>query len=140
VNDASGRRLRDWMGVSEANVLRRDAHRDRSDGVLLSWYEAAEAICRRDASVPELLAFAPACGAAANRVTLLIGHHRNAISSARGRKPNSRHRLRGVREYAPRYLPLRTPSPRNQPLARASSVVRARGARRATRARANLVS
>jgi len=122
-------------GRERSDVLRRDAHRDRSDGVLLSWtrqrrrFAAATRVCRT-------LAFAPACAPAANRVD---ASDRSPFATPFPRPAAQadarRHRLRVARVCAA--LPAAAAPIAAQPaVARASSVVRARGARRATRARA----
>jgi uracil-DNA glycosylase len=48
-------------------------------------------------------------------VTLLIGHHAQRQYLRERRQPTLAATVRHWRDYAPRYLPLPHPSPRNQP-------------------------
>jgi len=113
-NDASGRRLRDWMGVSEAMFY--DATRIAivpmaycypgrgSGGDLPPRRKCAELW------LSHLLARLPRI-----ELTLLIGHHSQRHFLGPRRKPTLADTVSAWREYAPRYLPLPHPSPRNQP-------------------------
>jgi uracil-DNA glycosylase len=113
-NDASGRRLRDWMGVSEASFY--DATRFAiipmaycypgrgGGGDLPPRQECAELW------LSHLLARLPRI-----ELTLLIGHHAQRHFLGRRRKATLADTVSAWREYAPAYVPLPHPSPRNQP-------------------------
>ena len=113
-NDASGRRLRDWLGVSEAAFY--DATRIAiipmaycypgrgGGGDLPPRRECAELW------LSHLLARLQRI-----EITLLIGHHAQRHFLGPRRKPTLAETVSAWREYAPRYLPLPHPSPRNQP-------------------------
>ena len=113
-NDASGRRLRDWMGVGDAAFY--DATRIAiipmaycypgrgGGGDLPPRPECAELW------LSHLLARLPRI-----ELTLLIGHHAQRHFLGPRRKPTLADTVSAWREYAPRYLPLPNPSPRNQP-------------------------
>ena len=113
-NDASGRRLRDWIGVSEAAFY--DATRIAivpmaycypgrgAGGDLPPRPECAELW------LSHLLAHLPRI-----ELTLLIGHHAQRHFLGSRRKPTLAATVSAWREYAPAYLPLPHPSPRNQP-------------------------
>jgi uracil-DNA glycosylase len=49
------------------------------------------------------------------KLTLLIGQHAQRHFLAERRKPTLTETVQAWREYAPRYIPLPHPSPRNQP-------------------------
>lgn len=113
-NDASGRRLRDWMGVSDASFY--DATRIAiipmaycypgrgGGGDLPPRRECAELW------LSHLLARLPRI-----ELTLLIGHHAQRHFLGPRRKVTLAETVSAWREYAPAYLPLPHPSPRNQP-------------------------
>jgi uracil-DNA glycosylase len=113
-DDASGRRLRDWMGVDEAAFY--DATRIAiipmaycypgrgASGDLPPRRECAELW------LSHLLARLPRI-----ELTLLIGHHAQRHFLGPQRKPTLADTVSTWRDYAPRYLPLPHPSPRNQP-------------------------
>jgi uracil-DNA glycosylase len=113
-NDASGRRLRDWMGVSDASFY--DATRIAiipmaycypgrgGGGDLPPRRECAELW------LSHLLARLPRI-----ELTLLIGHHAQRHFLGPRRKATLAETVSAWREYAPAYLPLPHPSPRNQP-------------------------
>jgi uracil-DNA glycosylase len=113
-NDASGRRLRDWMGVSEAAFY--DATRIAiipigycypgrgGGGDLPPRRECAELW------LSHLLARLRRV-----ELTLVIGHHAQRHFLGPRRKPTLTDTVSAWREYAPKYLPLPHPSPRNQP-------------------------
>lgn len=113
-DDASGERLRDWMGI-ESRVFY-DASRmaiipigycypgKAASGDLPPRRECA------DLWLAHLLAKLPQI-----ELTLLIGQHAQRHFLGRHRKPTLTATTRAWRDYAPRYAPLPHPSPRNQP-------------------------
>jgi uracil-DNA glycosylase len=113
-NDASGRRLRDWMGIGEETFY--DATRIAivpmaycypgrgAGGDLPPRPECAELW------LSHLLSRLPRIG-----LTLLIGHHAQRHFLGPRRKATLAATVSAWREYAPAYLPLPHPSPRNQP-------------------------
>ena len=113
-DDASGERLRNWMGVDGHTFY--DAARvaiipmgycypgKGAGGDLAPRRECA------DLWLTHLLAKLPRI-----ELTLLIGHHAQRHFLGVRRKPTLAATTHAWREYAPRYTPLPHPSPRNQP-------------------------
>ena len=113
-NDASGERLRAWMGVDTTTF--HDASRIAiipvgycypgrgADGDLPP---------RRECAVlwlDQLLARLPRI-----ELTLLVGQHAQHHFLGSRRRPSLTETTRAWRDYAPEYIPLPHPSPRNQP-------------------------
>ena len=113
-DDASGERLRSWMGIDARTFY--DAARiaiipigycypgKGGGGDLPPRRECA------DLWLAPLLARLPRIEA-----TLLIGHHAQRHFLGKRRKATLAETTRAFREYAPRFTPLPHPSPRNQP-------------------------
>jgi len=111
-DDASGRRLRDWLQVDAATFY--DAQQIALvpmgfcyPGKAGSGDAPPRPECRATWH-PRLLPLLPRVG-----LTLLIGNYAQAHFLGAARKPTSGETVQGWREYLPRYLPLPHPSPRN---------------------------
>ena len=113
-DDPSGERLRDWMGIDK-NVFYDESriaiipmgycYPGRGNGGdLPPRPECAELWLDR------LLAKLPRI-----ELTLLIGQYAQSHFLASRRKPSLAETAKAWREYAPQYVPLPHPSPRNQP-------------------------
>src|SRR5438067_10294484 len=113
-DDASGERLRAWMGIGK------DAFYDESlVAIIPMGYcypgrgRGGDLPPRRECAqlwLDFLLAKLPRID-----VTLLIGWHAQRHFLARRRRPSLTATVGAWRQYAPRYIPLPHPSPRNQP-------------------------
>lgn len=113
-DDPSGERLRTWMGVSS------DVFYDESRiAVIPMGYcypgrgEGGDLPPRRECAelwLDPLLAKLPRI-----ELTLLIGQHAQRHFLGRLRKASLAETIKGWREYAPRFIPLPHPSPRNTP-------------------------
>ena len=111
-DDASGRRLRDWLQVDAATFY--DAQQIALvpmgfcyPGKAGSGDAPPRPECRATWH-PRLLPLLPRVG-----LTLLIGNYAQAHFLGAARKPTSGETVQAWREYLPRYLPLPHPSPRN---------------------------
>lgn len=111
-NDASGRRLRDWLHVDEATFY--DAARVAILPMGLCYPGRAGSgdapprpECRRTWH-PRLLPMLPDVA-----LTLLIGQYAQAYFLEGARKESLTATVRAWRDYLPRHLPLPHPSPRN---------------------------
>lgn len=113
-SDPSGVRLREWMGVSDAEF-----HDDSRIAILPMGYcypgrgTGGDLPPRRECAtlwLEELLAKMPAI-----ELTVLIGHHAQRHFLGPRRKRSLLETTQAWAEYAPRYLPLPHPSPRNTP-------------------------
>lgn len=114
-NDASGDRLREWLGIDRQCFY--DAERVAIipmgfcyPGRATSGDHAPRPECaplwheRLNARLPDIT------------LTLLIGHHAQARYLGHTRKPTMTQTVRAWSEYLPRgFMPLPHPSPRNQP-------------------------
>lgn len=113
-DDASGQRLRAWMGVDQA------AFDDESRiAIIPMGYcypgrgRGGDAPPRRECAalwLDQLLARLPRL-----ELTLLIGRYAQRHFLCNRCKPTLAETVQAWREYAPRFLPLPHPSPRNQP-------------------------
>ena len=113
-DDASGARLRGWMGVDE------DAFHDESRIAIIpigfcypGRGRGGDLPPRRECAalwLDQLLARLPRI-----ELTLLVGQHAQRRFLGPRRKPWLAETVKAWREYAPQYLPLPHPSPRNQP-------------------------
>ena len=117
--DASGDRLRDWLGVSQRGILRPGEFRDRADGVLLSRARTPRAAtCRRAANARRpgaraLMALMPQI-----ELVLTIGLYAQAWHMGDARRASLTETVMNWREVfaapaRPRVLPLPHPSWRN---------------------------
>jgi len=111
-DDASGRRLREWLEVDAATFY--DAQRVALvpmgfcyPGKAGSGDAPPRPECRATWH-PRLLPLLPQVG-----LTLLIGNHAQAYFLGAARKPTSGETVQAWRDYLPRHLPLPHPSPRN---------------------------
>lgn len=111
-DDASGKRLREWLQLDEATFY--DASRVAIvpmgfcyPGKGGSGDAPPRPECRATWH-PRLLPLLPDV-----ELTLLIGHYAQAYFLGDHRKPTLGETVRAWREYLPRYLPLPHPSPRN---------------------------
>jgi uracil-DNA glycosylase len=111
-DDASGRRLREWLQVDAATFY--DAQQIALvpmgfcyPGKAGSGDAPPRPECRATWH-PRLLPLLPRVG-----LTLLIGNYAQAHFLGAARKPTSGETVQAWREYLPRYLPLPHPSPRN---------------------------
>lgn len=111
-DDASGRRLRDWLQVDAATFY--DARRVALvpmgfcyPGKAGSGDAPPRPECRATWH-PRLLPLLPQVG-----LTLLIGNHAQAYFLGATRRATSGDTVQAWRDYLPRYLPLPHPSPRN---------------------------
>ena len=111
-DDASGRRLREWLDVDAATFY--DAQRIALlpmgfcyPGKAGSGDAPPRPECRATWH-PRLLPLLPQVA-----LTLLIGNHAQAHFLRAARKPTSGDTVQAWRDYLPRYLPLPHPSPRN---------------------------
>ena len=111
-DDASGRRLRDWLQVDAATFY--DARRVALvpmgfcyPGKAGSGDAPPRPECRATWH-PRLLPLLPRVG-----LTLLIGNHAQAYFLGATRRATSGDTVQAWRDYLPRYLPLPHPSPRN---------------------------
>jgi uracil-DNA glycosylase len=113
-DDASGKRLRAWMGVGP------DVFYDASRVAIIPMGycypgrgKGGDLPPRRECAelwLDRLLAKLPAI-----RLTLLIGQYAQRHFLGNRRKPSLAATAMAWRDYAPRYVPLPHPSPRNQP-------------------------
>lgn len=113
-DDASGARLRGWMGVDE------DAFHDESRIAIIpigfcypGRGRGGDLPPRRECAalwLDQLLARLPRI-----ELTMLVGQHAQRRFLGPRRKPSLAETVKAWREYAPQYLPLPHPSPRNQP-------------------------
>jgi len=113
-DDPSGERLRKWMGITP------DVFYDRSRiAIIPMGYcypgrgKGGDAPPRRECAAlwhDRLLAFLPAV-----ELTLLIGLHAQRHFLRARIKPSLTDTVRSWKEYAPDFVPLPHPSPRNQP-------------------------
>jgi uracil-DNA glycosylase len=111
-DDASGRRLREWLGVDadtfyDARLIALVPMGFCYPGKAGSGDAPPRPECRATWH-PRLLPLLPQVG-----LTLLIGNHAQAHFLGAARKPTSGETVQAWREYLPRYLPLPHPSPRN---------------------------
>jgi uracil-DNA glycosylase len=111
-DDASGRRLREWLEVDAATFY--DPQRIALvpmgfcyPGKAGSGDAPPRPECRATWH-PRLLPLLPRVG-----LTLLIGNHAQAYFLGAARKPTSGETVQAWRDYLPRHLPLPHPSPRN---------------------------
>ena len=111
-DDASGRRLREWLEVDAPTFY--DAQRVALvpmgfcyPGKAGSGDAPPRPECRATWH-PRLLPLLPQVG-----LTLLIGNHAQAYFLGNARKATSGDTVQAWRDYLPRYLPLPHPSPRN---------------------------
>jgi uracil-DNA glycosylase len=111
-DDASGKRLRDWLQMDEATFF--DPQRVALvpmgfcyPGKAGSGDAPPRPECRATWH-PRLIPLLPNIG-----LTLLIGNYAQAYFLGDARKASSGDTVRAWREYMPRYLPLPHPSPRN---------------------------
>lgn len=113
-DDASGQRLRNWMEVDERVFY--DASRIAIVPMAYCYPgrgRGGDLPPRRECArlwLDHLLAKLPRI-----QLTILIGHHAQRHFLGAGRKATLAQTAAAWREYAPRYLPLPHPSPRNQP-------------------------
>ena len=113
-DDASGHRLRAWMDVCDAQFY--DPTRIAIIPMAYCYPgkgPGGDLPPRRECAalwLPDLLARLPRI-----ELTLLIGHHAQRHFLGARRKRTLAATVAAWREYAPRYLPLPHPSPRNQP-------------------------
>ena len=111
-NDASGRRLREWLQMDDATFY--DPQRVAIVPMAFCYPGKAgsgDAPPRPECRAtwhPRLLPLLPNI-----ELTLLIGNHAQAHFLGRTRKATSGETVRAWRDYLPRYLPLPHPSPRN---------------------------
>ena len=113
-NDASGERLRAWMGVAD------EVFYDESRIAIIPMGfcypgrgKGGDLPPRRECAelwLGRLLAELPAI-----RLTLLVGQHSQRHFLGPRRRESLAATVRAWHDYAPRYLPLPHPSPRNQP-------------------------
>ena len=113
-DDPSGKRLRDWMGVGT------DVFYDESRiAIIPMGYcytgrgAGGDRPPRRECAqlwLPRLLAKLPSI-----ELTLLIGQYAQRHFLGRRRKPSLAATVEAWRDYAPRFIPLPHPSPRNTP-------------------------
>ena len=113
-NDASGERLRAWMGVAD------EVFYDESRIAIIPMGfcypgrgKGGDLPPRRECAelwLGRLLAELPAI-----RLTLLVGQHAQRHFLGPRRRESLAATVRAWHDYAPRYLPLPHPSPRNQP-------------------------
>lgn len=113
-DDPSGKRLRDWMGVGT------DVFYDESRiAIIPMGYcypgrgAGGDRPPRRECAqlwLPRLLAKLPSI-----ELTLLIGQYAQRHFLGRRRKPSVAATVEAWRDYAPRFIPLPHPSPRNTP-------------------------
>ncbi len=113
-DDSSGERLRGWMGVDQgvfydesriAIIPMGFCYPGRGDG--------GDMPPRRECAtlwLDQLLARLPGI-----ELTLLVGQYAQRHFLGRRRKPSLTATVEAWKEYAPQYLPLPHPSPRNQP-------------------------
>jgi len=113
-NDASGVRLREWMGVSEAEF-----YDDSRIAIVPMGYcypgrgASGDLPPRRECAtlwLDKLLAGMPEI-----ELTVLIGHYAQRHFLGSSRKATMLETTQAWADYAPRYLPLPHPSPRNTP-------------------------
>lgn len=111
-DDASGRRLRDWLQVDAATFY--DARQVALvpmgfcyPGKAASGDAPPRPECRATWH-PRLMPLLPGVG-----LTLLIGNHAQAHFLGNARRPTSGETVQAWRDYLPRHLPLPHPSPRN---------------------------
>ncbi|HJV00625.1 MAG TPA: uracil-DNA glycosylase family protein [Burkholderiaceae bacterium] len=113
-DDASGARLRQWLGLEAGNFY--DAS---SIAIIPMGYcypgrgQSGDLPPRRECAtlwLDQLLAELPHI-----ELTLLIGLHAQRHFLGSGRKSSLTETVRAWREFGPRYLPLPHPSPRNTP-------------------------
>lgn len=112
-NDASGIRLRNWLGVE------REAFYDPGAFAIMPM-----AFCYPGRGTSGDLPPRPECSRAWHaklmphlapvRLTLLVGHYAQAWFLGERRRPTLTETVRDWRSYQPRYFPLPHPSPRNQ--------------------------
>lgn len=112
-NDASGERLRKWLGVDAATFL------DESRFAIIPMGfcypgrgNGGDKPPRRECAqlwLDRLLAELPAI-----QLTLLIGQYSQRHFLGSERKPSLTETVKAWREYAPAFIPLPHPSPRNQ--------------------------
>ena len=113
-DDPSGERLRGWMGVDK------DVFYDESRiAIIPMGYcypgrgSGGDKPPRRECAdlwLDQLLGWLPRI-----ELTLLIGQYAQRHFLGRRRKPSLAETAKAWREYAPQYIPLPHPSPRNQP-------------------------
>jgi uracil-DNA glycosylase len=113
-DDASGERLRAWMGVDATTF-----HDPARIAIIPMGYcypgrgAGGDLPPRRECAalwLDQLLARLPRI-----ELTLLIGQHAQRHFLGNRRKPSLAETTRAWRDYAPEYVPLPHPSPRNQP-------------------------
>ncbi|MCC7325305.1 MAG: uracil-DNA glycosylase family protein [Burkholderiales bacterium] len=113
-DDPSGARLREWMGVDEATF-----YDDSRIAIIPMGYcypgrgDGGDKAPRRECSelwLDRLLEKLPR-----RELTLLIGTYAQQHFLGGGRKHSLAETTRAWRDYAPDYIPLPHPSPRNQP-------------------------
>jgi uracil-DNA glycosylase len=101
-------------GRRQGRVLRRIAHRDHPDGILYPGRgHGGDLPPRRECAelwLDALLARLPEI-----ELTLLIGQYAQRHYLGNRRKPTLARTVEAWAEYAPRYVPLPHPSPRNTP-------------------------
>lgn len=113
-DDASGVRLRDWMGIDEATF--RDAGRIAIMPIGFCYPgrgKGGDLPPRPECAplwFPPLLAHMPHI-----QLTLLVGQYAQRHVLGRRAKPTLTQTVQAWREYAPDYWPLAHPSPRNNP-------------------------
>lgn len=113
-DDPSGERLREWMGVSE------DTFYDESRIAIIPMGfcypgrgNGGDLPPRRECAqlwLERLLARLPSI-----ELTLLVGQHAQSHFLGIRRKPTMAETIQAWAQYAPRYIPLPHPSPRNTP-------------------------
>lgn len=113
-DDASGERLRAWMGVGK------EAFYDESHVAIIPMGycypgrgKSGDLPPRRECAqlwLDHLIAKLPLI-----ELTLLIGQHAQRHFLGRRRKPSLAETIKAWREYSPAYIPLPHPSPRNTP-------------------------
>lgn len=113
-DDASGERLRGWMGVDDATF-----YDDSRIAIIPMGYcypgrgMSGDLPPRRECAtlwLDQLLARLPSI-----ELTLLIGQYAQRHFLSNRQKRSLTQTVRSWREYAPRFIPLPHPSPRNQP-------------------------
>lgn len=111
-NDASGRRLRQWMGVDDATFY--DQRRIAIIPAGLCYPGRG-----KSGDLPPVAECAPLWHGAIRphlrnvRLTLLIGQYAQAYYLGKSRGRTLTDTVRAFRDYLPEYLPLPHPSPRN---------------------------
>lgn len=112
-DDASGKRLRNWLGVDDATFYNPEVFALLPMGFCFPGSGKSGDLPPRPECAPQwhanLIRLMPRI-----RLTLLFGQYAQARYLGEARKENLTETVRNWRVYAPDYLPLPHPSPRNQ--------------------------